>query len=155
MSCRMLRLALSTFTHHFSCLQPASNGYAYGSSSYGRSGGDSGGSRFDRAGGGGGSSYGAGGGGGGGSRPTHGSNGGGAPSSFYATANASDEGDPYRQRKGIAVAGRSVPPPIESFESAGFTREMLDEVRNRFSNFEDLLLTCIVRSQPASSCSVC
>ena len=40
-------------------------------------------------------------------------------------------GDPYRIEKSILVSGRSVPPPVPAFDRAGFTREILDEVRIR------------------------
>lgn len=49
--------------------------------------------------------------------------------SFNASGPASDLGDPYRIEKAISVSGRDVPPPITSFGSAGFTGEILKEVR--------------------------
>ena len=68
--------------------------------------------------------YGGGGGGGGYQRAA-------GHSSFHSNEPASDMGDPYRIEKSILVSGRSVPPPVPAFDRAGFTREILDEVRIR------------------------
>jgi hypothetical protein len=49
--------------------------------------------------------------------------------SFHNSDPASHHGDTYRIDKGILVTGRDVPEPVRRFEDAGFTREILSEVR--------------------------
>jgi hypothetical protein len=49
--------------------------------------------------------------------------------SFHNSDPASHHGDSYRMDKGILVTGRDVPEPVKRFEDAGFTREILSEVR--------------------------
>ena len=97
-------------------MQPASNGYSAYSRDRDRDG---------YGGGGGSSSYGASA-GGYASQPAPRAAG---HASFNSGGPASDMGDPYRREKGILVSGRDVPPPMTSFERAGFTREILSEVR--------------------------
>eukprot|EP00892_Ulva_mutabilis_P003301 jgi/Ulvmu1/1342/UM011_0070.1 len=50
--------------------------------------------------------------------------------SFHQSGPAGDMGDPYRIDKGIAVSGRDVPPPVTSFAEAGFTPEILEEIKH-------------------------
>jgi hypothetical protein len=49
--------------------------------------------------------------------------------SFHNTDAGSTMGDPYRIEKGITVTGRTVPPPVATFQESGFSRDIQEEVR--------------------------
>lgn len=75
----------------------------------------------------------------------HGSSNGYAQPSYggQTSANYSLSAEEYRQKHDLTVQGDGAPDPIQDFESAGFTSDILDEVALKLQQFPSLLVAAV------------